>query len=101
MRQLALDIGPPAEPAFDNYVAGPNAEALERVRSLAAGGLGEAIVYLWGEPGSGRTHLLQAGGRQQPGEAVVLGAWDARGPGAEARPQGRDLMRQNAESGEA
>jgi DnaA family protein len=63
MRQLVLDIGPPVEPDFDNYVAGPNAEALERVRSLAAGGLREAIVYLWGEPGSGRTHLLRAASR--------------------------------------
>jgi DnaA family protein len=70
MRQLVLDIGPPLEPDFDNYVAGPNAEALERVRSLAAGGLGEAIVYLWGEPGSGRTHLLRAAARASP--ALVI-----------------------------
>lgn len=70
MRQLVLDIGPPLEPDFDNYVAGPNAEALERVRSLAAGGLGEAIVYLWGEPGSGRTHLLRAAARANP--ALVI-----------------------------
>jgi DnaA family protein len=70
MRQLVLDIGPPVEPDFDNYVAGPNAEALERVRSLAAGGLGEAIVYLWGEPGSGRTHLLRAAARANP--ALVI-----------------------------
>ena len=60
MQQLILDIGPAAEPDFDNFVAGPNAEALARVRSLAAGELREAIVYLWGEPGSGRTHLLRA-----------------------------------------
>ena len=66
MQQLVLDIGPPVEPDLDNYVAGPNAEALERVRSLAAGVLGEAIVYLWGEPGSGRTHLLRAAARANP-----------------------------------
>jgi DnaA-homolog protein len=70
MQQLVLDIGPAAEPGLDNYVAGPNAEALERVRSLAAGSLREAIVYLWGEPGSGRTHLLRAAGRANP--ALVL-----------------------------
>jgi DnaA family protein len=56
MQQLVLDIGLPAAPAFDNFVAGPNAEALARVRSLADGSLREAIVYLWGDPGSGRTH---------------------------------------------
>jgi DnaA-homolog protein len=66
MRQLVLDIGPPPDPAFDNYVAGPNAEALARVRSLAEGGLREAIVYLWGEPGSGRSHLLRAAARINP-----------------------------------
>jgi DnaA family protein len=70
MQQLVLDIGPPAEPDFDNYVAGPNVEAFERVRSLAAGGLREAIVYLWGEPGSGRTHLLRAAARANP--ALVI-----------------------------
>jgi DnaA family protein len=70
MRQLVLDIGAPVEPDFDNYVAGPNAEALERVRSLAAGSLGEAIVYLWGEPGSGRSHLLRAAARANP--ALVI-----------------------------
>jgi DnaA family protein len=66
MRQLVLDIGPPPDPSFDNYVAGPNAEALARVRSLAEGGLREAIVYLWGSPGSGRTHLLRAAARSDP-----------------------------------
>ena len=63
MQQLILDIGPAAEPDFENFLAGPNAEALARVRSLAAGELREAIVYLWGDAGSGRTHLLQAAAR--------------------------------------
>lgn len=66
MQQLVLDIGPPAAPAFDNFVAGPNAEALARVRSLAEGNLREAIVYLWGDPGSGRSHLLRAAVRVNP-----------------------------------
>jgi DnaA family protein len=60
MRQLPLEISPPADPSFENFVAGANAEALEHVRELAAGVLREAIVYLWGEPGSGRSHLLRA-----------------------------------------
>jgi DnaA family protein len=70
MRQLVLDIVPPAEPDFDNYVAGPNAEALAQVRSLAAGSLPEAVVYLWGEPGSGRTHLLRAASRAN--DALII-----------------------------
>lgn len=63
MRQLPLEISPPAEPSFDNFLPGDNAEALARVRDLAHGGLREAIVYLWGAAGSGRTHLLRAAGR--------------------------------------
>ena len=66
MQQLVLDIRPAAEPDFDNYIAGPNAEALARVRALATGALREAIVYLWGESGSGRTHLLHAAARANP-----------------------------------
>jgi DnaA-homolog protein len=66
MQQLVLDIRPAVEPDFDNYIPGPNAEALARVRALATGALREAIVYLWGEPGSGRTHLLQAAARANP-----------------------------------
>lgn len=66
-RQLPLEISPPAEPAFENFIAGANAEALERVRALAAGMLQEPIVYLWGEPGSGRSHLLRAAARANPG----------------------------------
>ncbi len=66
MQQLVLDIGPAAQPDFDNYIAGPNAEALARVRSLADGSLREAIVYLWGDAGSGRTHLLRAAARHNP-----------------------------------
>src|SRR3989441_10566777 len=66
MRQLPLQISPPAEPRFENYLAGANVEALARVRALAAGSLHEAIVYLWGEPGSGRTHLLRAAAHANP-----------------------------------
>lgn len=70
MQQLVLDIAPPPAPDFDNYLAGPNAEALARVRNLAAGGLREAVLYLWGEPGSGRSHLLRAAARANP--ALVI-----------------------------
>lgn len=64
--QLILDLAPAVEPDFDNYVAGPNAEALKRVRDLANNSLKEAVLYLWGEPGSGRTHLLQSAGKANP-----------------------------------
>jgi DnaA family protein len=66
MRQLPLAISPAAEPTLDNYVAGANVEALERVRALASGRLREAVIYLWGEPASGRSHLLRAAARANP-----------------------------------
>jgi DnaA family protein len=67
MRQLPLEISPPAAPSLDNFVAGANAEALAAVRALAAGERPEVVVYLWGERGSGRTHLLRAATRANPG----------------------------------
>jgi DnaA-homolog protein len=59
MRQLALDITAPPAPAFDNFVVGRNAEVIAHLRAAAAGS-GERFIYLWGEPGCGRTHLLKA-----------------------------------------
>ena len=60
MKQLILDLAPDADPTLDNFVAGPNAEALQALRDLAASVRREAVVYLFGAPGSGRTHLLRA-----------------------------------------
>ena len=74
MRQLALGISPPPEPSLDNFVPGQNAELLARLRELKAGRLAESIVYIWGETGSGRSHLLRACAR--PGLAVAEVARD-------------------------
>jgi len=68
-RQLVLPISPPPEPTLDNFVPGANAELLSRLRALRAGQLGESVLYLWGEPGSGRSHLLAASVR--PGLVVA------------------------------
>ena len=62
-RQLALPISPPPEPTLDNFVPGANVELLARLRALAAGERSESVLYLWGEPGSGRSHLLAASAR--------------------------------------
>jgi DnaA family protein len=64
--QLVLDLAPPAEPDFDNYMAGPNAEALASLRRFTSRETPDAVMYLWGEPGSGRTHLLKAAARSNP-----------------------------------
>ncbi len=71
--QLILDIRPDSPPDFDNFLAGPNAEALAAVRSHAAGQTQEPILYLWGETGAGKSHLLQAWCRAT-GTKVCAGA---------------------------
>ena len=60
MQQLILDIRPDAPPTFANYLAGRNQEAVAALTAFAAGEMQEALIYLWGESGSGRSHLLKA-----------------------------------------
>ena len=59
MKQLLLDIKPAAAPTLQNFVVGRNAEA---IASLQAAIIGDnpSFIYLWGENGSGKTHLLLA-----------------------------------------
>jgi DnaA family protein len=58
-RQLALGLLQAPAQTLDNFVPGRNAEAVAVAHGLAAGH-GPQFVYLWGPPGSGRTHLLAA-----------------------------------------
>ncbi len=58
-QQLLLQLAPPPAPTLDNFVPGRNGAALQALRDIAAGTATERFVYLWGEPGSGRTHLLR------------------------------------------
>lgn len=78
-RQLALPLSSPPEPTLENFVPGSNGELLERLRELAAGRSREAVIYLWGAPGCGRSHLLAACVR--PGVTVAddVEALDAAG----------------------
>jgi DnaA family protein len=59
-RQLTLGLFAHAPVDFDTYFAGPNEEALRGVRSWAETAAGAWCVLLWGPPGSGKSHLLQA-----------------------------------------
>jgi len=59
--QLPLGIRLDAGASFGSYLASDNAEAVDAVkRAVAAGG----FVYLWGDSGCGRSHLLQAACRE-------------------------------------
>lgn len=59
MTQLLLDLKLEQPPSFDNFIAGSNEELVDRLRSLADPGCFDTI-YVWGAPGSGRSHLLGA-----------------------------------------
>lgn len=58
MRQLALELTPAPEPTTANFFPGRNGAALAALAEAL--GEGERFVYLWGAPGSGKTHLLRA-----------------------------------------
>ncbi len=58
--QLILDVLPVVPPRFDNFVTGRNGEAISHLRAARSG----QSLYLWGEHGSGKTHLLRAATRQ-------------------------------------
>lgn len=60
MKQLLLDIQPPAPQTLDNFIVGQNAEAIHNIKQALTGAVEARFIYFWGESGSGKTHLLQA-----------------------------------------
>jgi DnaA family protein len=62
MQQIPLDIGVPLIPTLDNFYAGPNAEVIAYLRQWLQGGaeLSPVGVYVGGESGSGKSHLVGA-----------------------------------------
>lgn len=60
MSQLVLDITHKSVPTLDNFVAGRNPELLSALNHALSRSSSERSIYLWGEPGSGKSHLLQA-----------------------------------------
>lgn len=59
-RQTLLPLLRRPAPSLDNFVPGESGEALAAVQALLDPGHSGGVVYLWGEPGSGRSHLLTA-----------------------------------------
>ena len=73
MEQLALRVRLRDSARFASFVRGDNAEACDRL----ADPHGPRVMWLWGRPGSGKTHLLQAacaaaGERGQPAAYLDL-----------------------------
>ncbi len=76
--QLPLKLVFPDQPSFTQYYAGTNLETVTALKRCASG-KGEPLLYLWGESGTGKSHLLQASCR----EAYALGKRAAYLPLAE------------------
>ncbi len=74
MKQLSLDISAPPPPTFANFSVGRNQELFALLQAIAAAASNERFVYLWGEPGAGKTHLLQAVATATDGHVVSLNA---------------------------
>ncbi|TCV03178.1 regulatory inactivation of DnaA Hda protein [Paracandidimonas soli] len=55
-QQLILDVLTAPAPSLENFIVGPNGEALQWLTDSPGG----RAAHLWGPPGVGRSHLLQA-----------------------------------------
>lgn len=60
MQQLLLDIQPLPSPALTNFVPGRNAELLSMLSAIVSQQENERYVYVWGDSGCGKSHLLRA-----------------------------------------
>ncbi len=73
MKQMALDIGLHTVPSLESFFAGPNLAAVQHLKLWTASSMPSPVpTYLWGESGSGKTHLLRAvyGALQDQGLSV-------------------------------
>jgi DnaA-homolog protein len=80
MRQLPLGLGPADPCSFDNFHAPGNEAAVAHLRSLAQSQGALAPVYLWGERGVGKTHLLRAWTEAVQAPGARVGWFDATTP---------------------
>lgn len=59
LKQRALQFDLPGEKNFDNFFPASNQEVIAHLQRFI-GENNELQIFLWGEPGLGKTHLLQA-----------------------------------------
>lgn len=77
LKQIPLSLGPEPVYGFDNFVTGGNAEVLAYLQGMAAG---DPPVFLWGPPGSGKTHALRALAQTWQAAGAQVGWYDAATP---------------------
>ena len=72
MEQLTFELAAPEPPSFANFLPGRNGEAVAGLLAIARGEARETVLFLWGAPGSGRSHLLRAAVAAAPAERAAL-----------------------------
>jgi DnaA-homolog protein len=78
MKQIALDIGLAPGPTLKNFFAGPNQAALQHLQLWVGNDKRSPVpMYVWGEGGSGKTHLLRAAQAALRDQGCPVGWMDA------------------------
>ena len=57
---MALDVSLRDSVSFDNFVAGHNSELIHHLTKIAEGDEVQAPLFIWGESGGGKSHLLNS-----------------------------------------
>jgi DnaA family protein len=60
VEQLVFELTPPEPPRLANFLPGRNAELIAALTNFVGGAGSEAGLLIWGAPGAGKTHLLNA-----------------------------------------
>jgi len=78
MKQIALDISLAPGPTLKNFFAGPNQAALQHLQLWVGNDKRSPVpTYVWGEGGSGKTHLLRAAQAALRDQGCPVGWMDA------------------------
>jgi DnaA family protein len=85
MKQLALDISMAPGPTLARFFVGPNAALIDHLRHWVGDGQLQQSrtpvpTYLWGEAGSGKSHLLKAVREALREQGAMVGWMDASTP---------------------
>lgn len=81
MQQIALDMGLGSSPSLQNFHAGRSVDALAHLKLWTASTQPSPVpTYLWGEQGSGKSHLLHAASQALCSQGATVGWLDAASP---------------------
>jgi DnaA family protein len=57
MKQMLLALSPTPKQSFENFVVGHNIEVIHTLKQIISHNLPIQFIYLWGNEGSGKSHL--------------------------------------------